>query len=472
MECKHIYKSINISPSFLEKKSWFSKNEKISCSECDSNSSPWMCLKCGEVFCGRYVNAHCKQHCERNINHDVCIDLSLAVFCYKCDDFVINDTNTNALKTMRETMTKCSLADEEDCKKEKKTSNAEYFDKSPRTNVSNPKTVVGLRNLGNTCFMNAVLQALANLIEFTSYFKKASPFRPLQAGSRVKTTLSRYKEENLELVEELRKVLCNLWKGSPNPVSPDSFFAVVCKMIPSFRGFQQQDAHEFLLYLLNNAHTELLKGTPCIDKKTIVTETLGGLLQSEVTCLKCKRMSKKKEDFLDLSLDLPTTKNDRSDICCLTECLQNFIKVEELEKNEWYLCEHCKRREPTTKRFWLLQLPNVICIHLKRFRYNHYNYTKVNTFVRFPIKDLDMNPYLLENPLQGPVETNIYDLSGVVVHHGSGSRSGHYTSYSKRDGEWYDFNDGNVLRTNEEVIVRTTGYVLFYTRKDPDLIVF
>ena len=75
-----------------------------------------------------------------------------------------------------------------------------------------------------------------------------------------------------------------------------------------FRGYQQQDAHEFMRYLLDRLHTELLtllpypnSSSPYIGpkgKSTIVTTIFGGILQNEVKCLMCGIESKKHDPFL------------------------------------------------------------------------------------------------------------------------------------------------------------------------------
>lgn len=93
---------------------------------------------------------------------------------------------------------------------------------------------------------------------------------------------------NRSLVEEFRKTLCSLWQGSQTAFSPDSLFYTIWKIMPSFRyhpmqlpshyiivtaffiymffiyifffllrGYQQQDAHEFMRYLLDHLHREL-----------------------------------------------------------------------------------------------------------------------------------------------------------------------------------------------------------------------
>eukprot|EP00795_Rhopilema_esculentum_P006494 gene6494-11950_t len=115
-----------------------------------------------------------------------------------------------------------------------------------------------------------------------------------------------YKPEDVSLVEELRKILCALWQGSSATISPDELFAVVWKVVPRFRGYQQHDAHEFMHYLLDRVHTELLQSNKFSNgKDTIVTSIFGGNLQSEVTCLQCKHLSRKQEVYLDMSLDIP-----------------------------------------------------------------------------------------------------------------------------------------------------------------------
>lgn len=61
-----------------------------------------MCLNCGIVLCGRYDNRHALNHSSKNADHDVCLNtLNGSVYCYKCDDFVINDTDKNALCDLR-----------------------------------------------------------------------------------------------------------------------------------------------------------------------------------------------------------------------------------------------------------------------------------------------------------------------------------------------------------------------------------
>lgn len=187
-------------------------------------------------------------------------------------------------------------------------------------------------------------------------------------------------------------------------ISPECLFLVIWKVVPQFRGHRQHDAHEFLRYMLDRLHTELmlipLKNElanlsnpslavvnnsmlsknyicPPISNKprsgsSIVTNVFGGTLQSEVRCLVCGSVYKKIDPFLDLSLDIPDADLNSDRKCNINECLQSFTKVEELGSSELFFCNQCKCKQKSTKRFWIRRLPNVLCLHIKRFRWNNF----------------------------------------------------------------------------------------------------
>ncbi|MEE6528075.1 hypothetical protein FKM82_029983, partial [Ascaphus truei] len=78
------------------------------------------------------------------------------------------------------------------------------------------------------------------------------------------------------------------------------------------------------------------------------------------------------------------------------DCLRSFTDLEELDETELYMCLKCKKKQKSTKKFWIQKLPKVLCLHLKRFHWTAYLRNKVDTYVDFPVRGLDMKCFLLE----------------------------------------------------------------------------
>ena len=91
-----------------------------------------------------------------------------------------------------------------------------------------------------------------------------------------------------------------------------------------------------------------------------------------------------------------------------------------------YSCERCKKLRNGIKYSRVMKLPEVLCIHLKRFRHEFMFSTKISSYVSFPLEGLDMRPYI--HPDSNVTNAN-YDLIGVICHHGTAG-GGHYTSYA------------------------------------------
>ena len=165
--------------------------------------------------------------------------------------------------------------------------------------------------------------------------------------------------------------------------------------------------------------------------------------------------------------------NDNSNKDCnIYDCLKLFTKKERLEKeNSWY-CSKCKEHKQATKTMEIYKSPEILIIHLKRFKtskvssFGSYYFAsgsqKISALVDYPITGLDLTDYVLGND----GKSKIYDLYGVSNHYG-GLGGGHYTAYSKNyfEKRWCEFNDSRVSTTNEKEVVSGAAYVLFYKRR-------
>ncbi|EMS64211.1 Ubiquitin carboxyl-terminal hydrolase 8 [Triticum urartu] len=150
--------------------------------------------------------------------------------------------------------------------------------------------------------------------------------------------------------------------------------------------------------------------------------------------------------------------------CSLYACLEAFIKEEPLGPEDMWYCPGCKEHRQASKKLDLWRLPEILIIHLKRFSYSRYTKNKLDTYVDFPIHDLDLSSYIRDRSGQ---MSNHYQLYAVSNHYGS-MGGGHYTAYVYNDGKkkWYDFDDRCVSGLeNEDSIKTSAAYVLFYRRE-------
>lgn len=147
------------------------------------------------------------------------------------------------------------------------------------------------------------------------------------------------------------------------------------------------------------------------------------------------------------------------------DCIRKYCAPELLAGKDKVFCERCKRKNDCEKRIGFKELPEVLCVHIKRFRYDSgwFNGTKNSKVVTFPVtRALDMSPFL-DDHTPYPVE---YKLIGLIQHIGS-MGGGHYISYcqhKRRPQDWYEYDDMQVTVVHPEQVERAEPYVLFYQR--------
>lgn len=106
---------------------------------------------------------------------------------------------------------------------------------------------VGLRNIGNTCFLNAVVQCLSHTRVLRNYCLLKSYKH------------EKFSKEEAKLMDTFSQVLSDLWdvREGDAVVNPRQFYSVFKAAVPYFSGYSQQDAQEFLRFLLDKLHTEI-----------------------------------------------------------------------------------------------------------------------------------------------------------------------------------------------------------------------
>ncbi|MBN3295421.1 UBP43 hydrolase, partial [Amia calva] len=164
--------------------------------------------------------------------------------------------------------------------------------------------------------------------------------------------------------------------------------------------------------------------------------------------------------------------------CTLDECFTLYTKEEQLAPDDAWKCPHCKKLQQGMVKLSLWTLPDILILHLKRFRQVGERRNKLSTLVRFPLTGLDMAPHVVKRsqsaktlnpwpPEAGQPPDFLYDLYAVCNHHG-GMHGGHYTAYCRNsvDGQWYSYDDSSVDLVPEEEICTRGAYILFYQRRN------
>ncbi|TKY61900.1 Ubiquitin carboxyl-terminal hydrolase 8 [Spatholobus suberectus] len=143
------------------------------------------------------------------------------------------------------------------------------------------------------------------------------------------------------------------------------------------------------------------------------------------------------------------------------KCLEAFLKEEPLGPEDMWYCPACKKPQQATKKLDLWRLPEILVVHLKRFSYSRFFKNKLETFVDFPINDLDLSTYVAHGNSQS---SNRYVLYAISCHYG-GLGGGHYTAFVRYGyDKWYDFDDSRVESVSEDMIKTPAAYVLFYRK--------
>lgn len=315
--------------------------------------------------------------------------------------------------------------------------------------------VSGLRNLGNTCFMNSILQSLS----FTPPFAIA--------------LLSQQPAWNkTELVQELCQLLREQWALEPvHPRNPSKLRGMLQGSLPHlFAGNRQQDAQEFFCLLLDLLHetNNKIKRKPtyvCLQdfgedqissqawslyergSDSFIKDLFCGQFMSRKRCLHCGEQSFSCDVFFDLQVPLCVPDKSATGLR-LEELLGTYFKTEQLLDMS---CAKCKVKGGITRQLTIERFPTILVIMFKRSLSLS---KKVQTPVSFPLKGLKIRSS----------GSKVYDLVSVVNHHGAQSIMGHYTSdmLHPLSGNWYHASDDKFTQHLHRNSVGKDAFMLFY----------
>ncbi|NWI51561.1 UBP42 hydrolase, partial [Calyptomena viridis] len=324
----------------------------------------------------------------------------------------------------------------------------------------------GLLNVGNTCFLNAVLQCLTYTPPLANYLLSREHSQACcQRGFCMMCIMEAHVNKVLHSsvnailpLAVLRVFRCMLFQVLCQVFFPSCIRELLTSFLVIGEHFQlgrEEDAHDFLCCTVNAMQRACLSASSNLDiasqSTTIVHQIFGGFLRSRVICFSCKAVSDSYEAFLDVPLDIKAASS-------LTAALEDFVTPEKLDGENCFKCSRCKKNVAASKRFTVHCAPKVLTVCLKRF--DCFTGGKISKAVEYP-EYLDLRPYMS----QANGEPLLYSLYAVLVHSGVSCHGGHYFCYTKAsNGLWYRMDDESVELRCIDIALRQQAYLLFYAR--------
>ncbi|CAD8148479.1 unnamed protein product [Paramecium pentaurelia] len=298
--------------------------------------------------------------------------------------------------------------------------------------------LIGFENPSNICYSNVILQALYYCKDFRNCI--------LQHQNPIN-------QNNLLDLTKLLFQSISKHKQKTGVISTKKMMNYIKTKNKIFDGKYHQDSHEFYMWFINECE-ELLK-----DKQNNwIRQIFQGQQLTQIECLNCHTISQREEMYCDLSLDLFPNYS-------LNTCLQQMSKEEQLNGQNQFFCDKCQSKQDAIKRLLLNTLPNVLVIHLKRFKYDERcgQMIKVSTKI----------PFSQQLRIKAQKQTKTYELTTIIIHLGQGILYGHYICITKIQGKWFKFDDDKISLFVDQDLhyvygrsyptqAQTCAYMLFY----------
>ncbi|KAK6446940.1 ubiquitin carboxyl-terminal hydrolase 34 [Trichoderma asperellum] len=297
-----------------------------------------------------------------------------------------------------------------------------------REKAIKPCGYVGLRNLSNTCYLNALLTQLFMNTQFRRFILSLDI--PNNAGSQ-------------QLLFHAQKLLAYMQESPCRFVDPEQFVGSIRTYEDTYIDINSQmDVDEFYNLLFDRLEAQLLTD----DQKRKLRGIYGGQLVQQIKSRECTHVSERFEPFSAIQCDINGKRT-------LQESLEAYVGGEIMEGDNKYKCSSCDRHVDAVKRACLKDVPDNLIFHLKRFDFSlrTLQRSKINDYFSFP-RTIDMRPYTIDylsNLATGTTQEDIFELVGILVHSGT-AESGHYYSFIRErtstddQPRWFEFNDDNV----------------------------
>ncbi|KAL0418477.1 UNVERIFIED_CONTAM: Ubiquitin carboxyl-terminal hydrolase 24 [Sesamum radiatum] len=377
-------------------------------------------------------------------------------------------------------------------------SHKSIFEESNGPNVT-PRNFLprGLVNLGNLCFLNATLQALLSCSPFFELLHELKNRDIPEIGYPTLRAFVEFISDFDILTDSVGKRNEKTVLETGKPFRPVMFDSILKSFTPDISDNlsgrpRQEDAQEFLSFIMHQMHDELLKldgqfsngngktaslvsstddesedddnwETVGPKNKTAITRTqsfvpsklsaiFGGQLRSVVKA-RGNKASATIQPFLLLHLNICP-----EPVCTIEDALRLFSAPETLEG---YRTSAAGKAEVVTasKSVKILELSEIMVLHLMRFSYGSEGSTKLHKTVHFPL-ELVVGRELLASPSS---EVRRYELVATITHHGRDPSKGHYTADARHpNGKWLRYDDASVTPIPESKVLHDQAYVLFY----------
>ncbi|CUM63430.1 uncharacterized protein PRCAT00001005001 [Priceomyces carsonii] len=376
------------------------------CLMCELKENLWICLHCGAIGCGREQfgsslkgNSHALKHYELS-GHSIAIKLgslsavdedSYDAYCYKCNDEikvfdVVNKLSSFGIDLQKAKKTEKSLVELN------LDQNLSWDFKLDGQNGEKLEPIfgpglTGFQNLGNSCYINSVLQALFSLDNYKAYFQNEK--------------FSHDVDPTKDLRSQLIKIFDGLLSGRYSfPASsdddgyqiglkPSTFKTLIGENHPEFKTLRQQDAYEFLLYFLDKVDNEL---GISLDKD------FNFLFGNKVVCSSCSAAKLKDELIDNLSLPIEekviaVDEETGRKIYEQTNLKTSFESYCGPETIEGYKCDHCNAKSTTAVRSTgFSTYPKYLIVNINRIKLENWVPTKVDVPIDIPY-ELDLRNF-------------------------------------------------------------------------------